>query len=219
VGRSAVRELRSRGQACVIIEKDTARAQWALDEHIPVVLGNASSEETLLKARIEHARGLIAAVSSDAENLYIVLTVRGLRSDLKIVARASEDEATLKLLRAGASQVLSPYHFVGRRIAHLLLQPNVLDFIDTAFGTERFDVEIAEVIVPAGSLLAGQTLAKSPIRQESGVIVLALKPATGAMVFNPAPETVISAGDCLIVIGSDEQLKKLEGLARSTLVP
>ena len=215
VGRTVARELMARSQDCVFIEKDPARAQWAVDEKIPVVIGNASSEENLHKARIADARGFVAAVSSDAENLYIVLTARGLRSDLKIIARASEEEAISKLLRAGASQVLSPYHFIGHRIAHLLLQPNVLDFIDTAFGTERLDVEIAEVFVHPSSPLAGQTLASSPIRQQAGVIVLAMKPVGGAMIFNPAPESTMHAGDCLIVIGGDEQLKKLEALAKS----
>ncbi len=102
-------------------------------------------EENLRRARIDHATGFVAAVNSDAENLWIVLTARGIRSDLKIIARASEEEATSKLLRAGATQVLSPYYFVGNRIAQLLLRPNVLDFIDTAFGTERLDIEIGEV--------------------------------------------------------------------------
>lgn len=213
VGRTVVRQLLARGQACVIIEKDPSRAQWAESENIPVIIGNASSEENLRKARIEHAKGFVAAVSSDAENLYIVLTARGFRSDLKIIARASEEEATSKLLRAGASQVLSPYYFIGHRIAQLLLRPNVLDFIDTAVGTERLDIEIGEVQVAEKSGLAGKSLADSAIRQQSGVIVLAVKDAAGAMTFNPPPEAKIHAGDCLIVIGGDDQLRKIEAMA------
>ena len=215
VGRTAARELRARGQDCVLIEKDPARAQWAVDQKTPVVIGDASSEESLRKARIETARGLVTAVSSDAENLYIVLTARGVRSDLKIIARASEEEAIPKLLRAGASEVLSPYHFIGRRIAHILLQPNVLDFIDTAFGTERLDIEIAEVAVDSSSTLVAQTLGSPAIRQQAGVIILGLKPVDGPMKFNPSPDTLIRAGDCLIVIADDVGLKKLEALANS----
>lgn len=210
VGRTVVRELRAHGQSCVIIEKDSQRAEWALDEKIPVVVGNASSDDNLHKAKIGVARGFVAAVSSDAENLYIVLTARSLRPDLKIIARASEEEATSKLLRAGASQVLSPYYFVGHRIAQLFLRPNVLDFIDTAFGTERLDIEIGEVRVLAHSPLIGKTLADAAIRQQAGVMVLGVKPADGAMTFNPPPDARIRAGDCLIVIGGDAQLKKLE---------
>ena len=216
VGRTVARQLLARGQTCVIIEKDPIRARWAETEKIPVIIGNASSEENLRKARIEHAKGFVAAVSSDAENLYIVLTARGFRSDLKIIARASEEEATSKLLRAGASQVLSPYYFIGHRIAQLLLRPNVLDFIDTAVGTERLDIEIGEVQVVEKSSLAGKSLADSAIRQQSGVIVLAVKNASGAMTFNPSPEARIQAGDCLIVIGGDDQLRKIEAMAGST---
>jgi voltage-gated potassium channel len=215
VGRTVARELRACGQSCVFIEKEPGRAQWALNEKIPVIVGNAFMEENLRKARIEHAQGLVAAVSTDADNLYIVLTVRGLRSDLKIIARASEEEATSKLLRAGASEVLSPYYFVGNRIAQLLLRPNVLDFIDAAFGNERLDVQIGEVRVKLPSPLIGKTLGDSAIRREAGVIVLAVKPAEGSMIFNPAPETLIRANDYLIVIGADAQLRKLEAMAAS----
>lgn len=212
VGRTVIRELRAHGQPCVIIEKDPQRAEWASSERIPVIVGNASSDENLQKARIDKARGFVAAVSSDAENLYIVLTARSLCPDLKIIARASEEEATSKLFRAGASQVLSPYYFVGHRIAQLFLRPNVLDFIDTAFGTERLDIEIGEVRVLDHSPLVGKTLADSTIRQSAGVMVLGVKRADGAMTFNPPPDARIGAGDCLIVIGGDEQLKMLEAV-------
>jgi voltage-gated potassium channel len=213
VGRTVARALREREQNCVIIEKDAVRARWAEEEKIPVIVGNASREENLAKAHIERAAGLVAAVSSDPENLYIVLTARGMKPDLKIIARASEEEATSKLLRAGASQVLSPYFFIGNRIAQLLLRPNVLDFIDTAIGTERLDIEIGEVRVSDGSELAGKSFADSAIREQAGVIVLAVKNTAGAMTFNPPPSAQIRPGDCLIVIGDDAQLKKLEALA------
>jgi voltage-gated potassium channel len=213
VGRTVARELRARGQSIVFIEKDPQRAEWAINERIPVVIGSASSEENLKQAHIDKARGFVAAVGTDAENLYIVLTARGLRADLKIIARASEEEATSKLLRAGASQVLSPYYFVGNRIAQLLLRPNVLDFIDAAFGTERLDVEIGEVRIGELSSLVGKTLGDSVFRQQAGVIVLGVKPADGALLFNPAPDNAIHAGDTLIVIGADTHLKKLETLA------
>lgn len=213
VGRTVTRELLAHGQSCAVIERDPHRAQWAIDQKIPTIIGSASSEEHLKQARIEKAQGFVAAVGSDAENLYIILTARGFRSDLRIIARASEEEATSKLLRAGASHVLSPYYFVGNRIAQLLLRPNVLDFIDTAFGKERLDVEIGEVRVQNGSRLCGKTLGDSMFHQQGGAIVLGIKPAEGHFVFNPAPEALIHPGDCLIVIGSDAHLKLLEGLA------
>ena len=213
VGRTVARQLRARDQAVVIIEKDPIRARWAEEEKIPVVIGNASTEDNLRKAHIDTAQGFVSAVSSDAENIYIVLTARGLRPDLKILARASEEEATSKLLRAGASEVLSPYHFIGHRMAQLLLRPNVLDFVDAAFGRERLDFEIGEVIISGTSNLVGKKLGDSPIPREAGVIILALRNSEGKMIFNPPPESVIQADDCLIVIGGDEQLRRLESLA------
>ncbi len=213
VGRTVTRELRARGQTCVVIERDPLRARWAEAEKIPVIVGNASSEENLQKARIDRAKGFIAAVSSDAENLYIILTARGFRPDLKIIARATEEEAISKLLRAGASQVLSPYYFVGHRIVQLLLHPNVLDFIDAAFGTERLDIAVGEVKIPARSALVGKRLADCGIREQANVIVLAVKGADGKTNFNPPPESIIRADDCLIVIGGDQQVKRLETLA------
>jgi len=213
VGRTVARQLRASGHTCVIIEKDAVRARWAEEEKIPVIIGNASTEENLRKARIDTAKGFVSAVASDAENIYIVLTARGLRSDLKILARASEEEATSKLLRAGASEVLSPYHFIGHRMAQLLLRPNVLDFVDAAFGKERMDFEIGEVKVAERSSLVGKQLGDPEIPRQAGVIVLALRNPDGKMTFNPPPESVIQANDCLIVIGSDEHLRRLESLA------
>lgn len=213
VGRTVARELRARGKRCVIIEKDAARAQWAMDENIPVLIGTGTTDETLKKARIEHAAGFIAAVTSDADNLYLVLTARGMRPDIKIIARVSEEEATSKLLRAGASQVISPYHFVGNRIVQLFLRPNVLDFIDTAFGTERLDIEIEEIRVRDNSKLVGKSIGDSGIRQQAGAIILAVKRADGTLTFNPPLETSIRAGDFLIAIGAADHLRKLGELA------
>ncbi len=217
VGRTVAREFRNRNVSCLIIEKDPDRAQWAMREGFPTLLGSGATEETLRAAHIELARGLVSAVTSDADNLYIVLTASGMRPDLKIIARASEEEATSKLLRAGASQVVSPYHFIGHRIAQLLLRPNVLDFIDTAFGSQRMDMQIEEVLVGASSPLAGKSLAASDLRQKTGAMILALKHSDGGgqLDFNPSPDIVIHAGDHLIAIGSSDHLRKLETLAGS----
>lgn len=214
VGRTVARELRAQGQRCVILEVDPVRAEWAVKEKFPVIIGTGATEQTLSQARIEHARGFVAAVSTDADNLYIVLTARGMRADLKIIARASEEEAISKLIRAGATQVISPYHFVGHRIAHLFLRPNVLDFIDTAFGSARLDVEIEEVPVAEGSSVVGKTIEDTLIRRQEGVVILALKRSDGVMAFNPPPDAVIHAGDCLIAIGESDKLKNLENLAK-----
>jgi voltage-gated potassium channel len=213
VGRTVAREFRTSGVPFVILEKEQPRAQWAIQENMPVIIGSASNEETLERARIQHAAGLIAAVTSDADNLYIVLTARGMCPNLKIIARASEEEAAPKLIRAGATQVVSPYHFVGRRIAHLLLRPHVIDLIETAFGNERLDVQIEEVHVPENSPIVGKTLASADIRRKTGVLVLAMRRSDGTLTFNPDLDASIKPGDCLIAIGGAEHLEKLEALA------
>lgn len=215
VGRTVVRELLSRRVSCVLIEQDAARAQWAVNDGVPVVIGSGHAEDVLQRSHIDTARGLVAAVTSDAENLYIVLTARGMNPTLKIIARASEDEAVSKLRRAGATEVISPYNFVGRRIAHILLQPRVIDFIETAFGSERMDIQIEEVEVPTASPLAGKSLAAANIGQNTGVLVLALRHGDGALTFNPPAATVIQPGDCLIAIGAIDHLKKLDALVQS----
>ena len=215
VGRTVVRELRARQVSCVLVELDASQAQWAVNDGIPVVIGSGHTEEVLQRARIEVAKGLVAAVTSDADNLYIVLTARGMKPDLRIIARASEDEATPKLRRAGATEVVSPYNFVGRRIAQILLTPHVIDFIETAFGSERMDIQIEEVEVPAESPLVGKALAAANVGQNTGVLVLALRHRDGTLTFNPAAETVIQPGDCLIAIGATDHLKKLDTLVQS----
>lgn len=215
VGRTIAREFRARKVPFVILEKEQARAQWAMQEGIPVIIGSAAHEDTLARARIQQAMGLVAAVTSDPENLYIVLTAKGMREDLKIIARASEEEAVSKLIRAGASHVVSPYHFIGHRIVQLFLRPHVLDVLDTAFGSDRLDVQIEEVHIPENSPIAGQTLAGADIRRKTGVLVLALKHTDGTLTFNPDLDAKIQAGDCLIAIGGVEHLQKLESLAGS----
>ena len=213
VGRTVAREFRTHKIPCLIIEIDAQRADWAIKEGIPVLIGSGATEESLKQARIDQAKGLVAAVTSDADNLYIVLTASGMRPDLPIIARASEEEAIPKLRRAGATQVLSPYQFIGHRIVQLVLRPHVLDFIDSAFGSQRMDIQIEEIRIPDNSNLAGKTLEGAEIRKKTGVMVVALKKIDGSMTFSPAPEEILCAGDHLIAIGSAGDLEKLETLA------
>jgi voltage-gated potassium channel len=215
VGRTVAREFFVRGIPCLVIEIDSKRAEWAFREGIPILVGSGATEDSLRQARIEHAKGLVAAVTSDPENLYIVLTARGLRPDLPIIARASEEEAISKLKRAGATHVLSPYHFIGHRIVQMVLRPHVIDFIDSAFGSERLDIQIEELAIGEKSPLVGQNLAGSEIRKVTNCIVVALKRQDGEMSFNPPPEETLKVGDHLIAIGSTTDLQKLEALAGS----
>jgi len=209
VGRSAARELARRPAPFVIIESNEAKAQKYAAENWLTLIGDATQEQTLREAQIEHARGLVAATTTDATNLYIVLTARDLNPKLRIIARASEEMAEKHLLKAGADSVVSPYAFAGQRIAQSFLRPHVVSFLDTATTHLGIDLEIGEVPISLQSVFAGQTIESSRIRQDRGVIILAIKRAAG-MHFNPAPDDRIEAGDFLIAMGEPDGLRRLE---------
>ncbi len=214
VGRSVARELARKPVPFVILENSETKRQKFTAENWLVIAGDATVEATLRQAQIERARGLIAATTTDATNLYIVLTARGLNPQLKIIARASEDAAEKHLRTAGADAVVCPYLFAGHRIAQSLLRPNVVTFLDTATTHLGMDLEIGEIHITAASQFAGKTLETSRIRQERGVIVLAIKRRED-MRFNPAPDERIEPDDCLIAMGEPGQLRQLEQTASS----
>jgi voltage-gated potassium channel len=214
VGRSAARELARRPAPFVILESNEAKAQKFAEEGWLLLVGDATQEQTLREAQIERARGLVAATTTDATNLYIVLTARSLNPRLRIIARASEEMAEKHLVKAGADSVVSPYSFAGQRIAQSFLRPHVVSFLDTATTHLGMDLEIGEVPIGQGSVFAGKTVETSRIRQERGVIILAIKRDDG-MRFNPAPDERIEAGDFLIAMGEPQQLRELESRAGS----
>jgi voltage-gated potassium channel len=212
VGRSAARELARRPAPFVILEQNATKAERYAANDWLVLIGDATQEQTLREARIEHARGLVAATTTDATNLYIVLTARGLNPKLKIIARASEEDAEKHLKTAGADSVVSPYAFAGQRIAQSFLRPHVVTFLDTATTHLSIDLEIGEIVVGVNSSFAGKTIGTSRIRQDRGVIILAIKRGQD-MHFNPSPDDGIEIGDCLIAMGEPSQLRQLEEMA------
>jgi voltage-gated potassium channel len=211
VGRSAARELSRTPAPFVIVDQNAPKLARYSNGWLTLV-GDATQEQTLRQVNIEKARGLVAATTTDATNVYIVLTARGLNSKLKIIARASEEDAEKHLLKAGADAVVSPYSSAGRRIAQSFLQPHVLSFFDTATTHLGMDLEIGEISVEASSSLAGKTIEGSHVRQDSGVIILAIK-RSQAMRFNPSSDDRIEPGDFLIAIGQPSQLRRLEQMA------
>jgi len=211
VGRSAARELARRPVPFVIIENNEAKATRYSGDCL-VFVGDATKETTLREAQIQNARGLVAATTTDATNLYIILTARALNPRLKIIARASEEDAEKHLLTAGADAIVSPYSFAGQRIAQTFLRPHVVSFLDTATTHLGMDLEIGEISVGMQSAFAGKTIESSRIRQDHGVIVLAIKRGQG-MRFNPAPDDRIETGDFLIAMGEPAQLRQVEQMA------
>ena len=216
VGCRLALEVAARNLPLVIVDNDPSRLQWAQNYNFPIIIGDASSEAVLRQARIEHARGLASAVTSDAQNVYIVLTARGLAPNLSIVARASEEAAESKLRTAGATAVISPYTYAGQRMARTLIRPNVQRFLDLALSSLSdggLDLQIEEVQVAKDCKLAGLKLGQADIRQRLSIIILAIRRAGGDLHFNPGPEDTISPGDFLIAMGDSKKLKELEALA------
>ncbi len=212
VGRSVACELARKPLPFVVVDTDEAKLKRYSDAGWLTMIGDATHEAVLRQAHIDQARGLVAATTTDAVNIYVVLTARELNPKLKIIARASEETAEKHLLTAGADAVVSPYNFAGYRIAQTFMRPHVVDFFDTAMDQQR-KLEIEEILVRPGSAISDKTLEASRLRQESGVIVLAIKGERSEMRFNPAPDDVIHTGDHLIVMGDPEGLQHLERLA------
>ncbi|HLW52892.1 MAG TPA: potassium channel protein [Candidatus Angelobacter sp.] len=213
VGHSVARELSRKPCPFVVVESDE-KSLADLDSKWLTILGDAASEKTLTTAGIDRAAGLVAATTTDATNIYIVLTARALNPRLKIIARASEESAEKHLKTAGADAVISPYAAAGHRIAQSFLRPNVLDFLDIA--TDRsgtLEMVIEEIRVGDRSSLAAATVGSSRIHHEFGIMILAIRRTSGETRFNPTAQEAIQAGDYLIVMGEPSQLGKLEHLA------
>ena len=211
VGEAICHELRAQRAPYAIVSLD----EPAIDADDPIIVGDATNDETLIKAGIERARGLVAVLGSDAENIYTILAARALRPDLFIVARCSEDRSAKKMLAAGANRVINPYERGGMIMAQVLMRPRVVDFLEEVGRGTNYNVSFEEIEVGTGSVLIGQALRDSPIRRELDVIVTAIRRPDGTTVFNPSPEQVIARGDILIVMGNPEGLDRLGAMARS----
>jgi voltage-gated potassium channel len=217
VGRSVVRELQRAGAKVVLVDNDPERVKWGEALGVLTLTADASKDETLRQARIDTAAGLVAAISSDAENVYVTLSAKVLNPSLYIAARASDEQAEEKLQRAGAATVLTPYTFIGHRLAQSLLRPHVLSFLDvaSAFGKTDLELDIEQLPVAPGSFLSSRTLAEAHLGGSYGVIVLAVRRPSGLMQFNPQADIRLEAGDVLIAMGERQKLKQLENELRA----
>jgi voltage-gated potassium channel len=215
MGRLVAEEFAAASLDFVVIDRDAKVLEdFDLPCGIPLV-GDATADDVLRRAGIERARALVAAAASDADNLFITLSARLLSDRLLIVARAEGEAADLKLRRAGASRVVSPYSIGGHRVAQAVLRPNAMDFIELATRSEHHELQIEEIELGPGSALVGRSLKASPIRSELGIIIVAIKKPGAKMVFNPAPEALLEAGDLLITLGHRQQLDRLEAMAHA----
>ncbi|HSB31306.1 MAG TPA: potassium channel protein [Candidatus Sulfobium mesophilum] len=211
MGKIICRELKEKNISFVVIEKKPEALIGGQD--VLLVEGDATRDEILKEVQIGRARGLISVLPTDAENLYVVLSARGLNPRLMIVARAGEEGSEQKLVRAGADRVVSPYYIGGLRIAHTVLKPAVVDFIEFATKSGNIDLQMEEITIQDNSGLVGLTLDECGIGRELGIIVVAIKQGSGEMRFNPTYRTAIRTGDTLIALGEISKLKILEDMA------
>jgi voltage-gated potassium channel len=213
VGSHLVRTLRASNEDIVVVEQDPQRTAELEARGVLVLARDATLEETLRDAGVERARGLAACLPDDADNVYVVLTARDLNPQIHIVARAAEEQAEAKLVRAGANRVVAPTLIGGHRMAVALMKPAVGDFIDS-ITANTLGLALEQLEVDPSSVLVGQKLRESGIRSQLDIVIVSIRRSDGRMLFNPSGDSVIEAGDMLIAIGSAESLMKLTELAK-----
>ncbi|MEH2075678.1 MAG: potassium channel protein [Nostoc sp.] len=209
-GRQIAKEFQAEGVPFVVIDSEMESVQRAQMEGYTAFQGDATLDDTLLKVGIERAMCIVAALPSDAENLYIVLSAKTLNSGIRVIARASTEEALQKLRRGGADEVISPYITGGKRMAAAALRPQVLDFVDGILTGADRQLYMEEFLLdPAFCPFVGQSLQKARLRSQSGALVLAIRRVDGTLIGGPTGDTVLMPGDRLIGMGTAEQLRSL----------
>ena len=211
VGREIARYVTGVGQQVIVVDSDADRI--ASCPH-PAVLGDATDEAVLRDAGIERARVLVAAINTDADNLYVTLTARSMAPSLIIVARARIEASEAKMTQAGADRVVNPQRIGGARMAAFALQPHVAEFLDVVMHDGSLEFRLEEVPVGERSPLVGSSLRDAQIRDRTGALVLATRDTGGHFTTNPSPETLIKPGEILIAIGTEAQLASLVEAAR-----
>jgi voltage-gated potassium channel len=209
IGKIICRELKANHIPMVVIDNAPGVEQAMEHDEIPIIHGDATSEDILLDAGIEKARGLVSVVRSDSDNVFITMSARGLNPSLFILSRAEEEHTEKKLIRAGANRVVMPYHIGGQKMAHAIIKPVVSDFLEFTVHNRRIGLEMGEVLVSENSQLSGVKLADSGIRQQMDVIIIAIQKRDGEMRFNPSSQTQIDPGDTLIALGKSEDISRL----------
>ncbi len=220
MGNYICKRLREQNIPFVVIEKDPTNELRLEAENYLYLIDDSTREDTLISAGIYRAKGLVSVVSSDADNVFIVLTARQLNPDIYIISRAAEENSEQKMIKAGANKVISPYTIGGERMALAILKPSVVDFIEITTGGKRekgSSLKMEEILVLESSSLCGKTLLESRIRELTETIIIAIKKNDGRMEFNPKPRYRIEAGDIFIALGNNEHLSKLEDLAYGKL--
>lgn len=210
IGSVVAQEILDEGLDIVVIENDPKMLGLLEEQGILHISGDATSDEVLEQAGIAHAKSLIASLSEDSQNVYVVLSARQMNPELNIVARAGAHEHMSKLRLAGANVVLMPNRIGGVRMAQSVLRPTVTSFMELAHKKSTQDIQMEELTISPGSELVGKNLIESGIRPRFNLIIIAIKKAGLDMTFNPEPKTVLQAGDTVIAVGSTQSFKQFE---------
>ena len=208
MGSLICREMAEEKAPFVIIEKDPEVIQRIEDEGYVYLKGDATDDKSLIRAGIKRAKGVVCVLSSDAENLYVILTAKELNAAVYILSRCEEETSEHRLLRAGADRVVSPYTMGGMRMAMAILRPAMMDFIEITTRRQSLELRMEELPVSDDSAIIGKSLEASEIRKSYGLIIVAVKKDSGKMIFNPPAGYVIEKGDRLIALGEDEDVNR-----------
>lgn len=208
IGFLICKELTAEKVPFVVIENNPEIIQKIESEGFIYYKGDAAQDKTLIAAGIKRAKGIVCALPTDPENLYVILTAKELNPDIYILSRSEELESEHRLLRAGADRVMSPYTLGGMRMAMAITKPAMLDFIEITTRRQSLELRMEEVSVCEGSKFVGKSLEESEIRQQYGLIIIAVKKDTGQMIFNPMANYVISTCDKVIALGEDKDVSR-----------
>jgi voltage-gated potassium channel len=212
VGRRTAAEFKEAHVDFVVLDFNDQVLELAAEQGVPYIHGSGTKDEDLHRAKLEHARGLVACSDSDADNLYITVSARSMQPDLLIVARASDEDAARKMRRAGADRVVQPYSAAGQEMAKLVLRPQVAAFLDIVTSAGGPDLRLEELDVTEASGKAGSTIRALALRRQTGALIIALRKRDGSFDTTPSPDTVLEAGDVMIAVGTDAELVALEEL-------
>ncbi len=206
IGRMLLQQLMVKISDIVVVEQDPNLLSVMEEDGITYVFGSSTEEKSLLKAGIKNAKGLVAVLGEDSDNVFLVLTARQLNPDLYIVARACREASKKTLLAAGADRVDSPYDVGAVRMAQAIIRPTVLNFLDYAFARKQSDIQMEEIKVHEASELVGCSLQESGIRQKFNLILIAVQKTDGQMLFNPSSKTCLNEGDTVVALGQPDDL-------------
>ena len=214
MGKYICEELSSAKVEFIVIENEAGKIDRLIEMNFLYISGDATSDEILTMAGVMKAKGLVAVLSNDAENVFTTLSAKVLNPNLYVVARAVEEETESKLKKAGANRVVKPYEIGGNRMAELLLRPGVIEFIDVVAREKNVDLSMEELAVSEKSSLIGKTLAELPIRKDLNIIIVSINKLKGGFIYNPKSSTVLEQNDKLIALGEKVNLAELSKLCK-----